>query len=102
MSHHGNSPYWYRVAGLCPRLVPHADLQRHTVRGKVWHVLHEAEQRARRFLDEVDLSSIGTVALDDEEQQVTAEMLEKEKSKLDSLGAVNLAAVEEYEEAVSE
>ena len=50
LSHHGNSPYWYRVAGLCPRLVPHADRQRHTVRGKVWHVLHNrVSGRAYRF-----------------------------------------------------
>ena len=50
MSHHGNSPHWYRVAGLRPRLVPHADLQRHTVRGKVWHVLHNrVSGRSYRF-----------------------------------------------------
>jgi len=50
LSHHGNSPHWYRVAGLRPRLVPHADLQRHTVRGKVWHVLHNrVSGRSYRF-----------------------------------------------------
>ena len=50
MSHHGNSPHWYRVAGLRPRLVPHAELQRHTVRGKVWHVLYNrVSGRSYRF-----------------------------------------------------
>ncbi|MGI9321895.1 MAG: HlyD family efflux transporter periplasmic adaptor subunit [Thiogranum sp.] len=50
MSHHGNSPHWYRVAGLRPRLVPHADLQRHTLRGQVWHVLlNRVSGRSYRF-----------------------------------------------------
>ena len=50
MSHHGNSPHWYRVAELRPRLVPHAKLQRHTERGKVWHVLHNrGSGRSYRF-----------------------------------------------------
>ncbi|MEN8800353.1 MAG: HlyD family efflux transporter periplasmic adaptor subunit, partial [Thiogranum sp.] len=50
MSHHGNSQHWYRVSGLRPRLVPHADLQRHMVRGKVWHVLHNrVSGRSYRF-----------------------------------------------------
>jgi len=50
VSHHGNSPHWYRVAGLRPRLVPHADLQRHTVRGRIWHVLHNrVSGRSYRF-----------------------------------------------------
>ena len=50
LSHHGNSTHWYRVSGLRPRLVPHADLQRHTVRGKVWHVLHNrVSGRSYRF-----------------------------------------------------
>jgi putative peptide zinc metalloprotease protein len=50
LSHHGNSPHWYRVTGLRPRLVPHADLQRHTVRGKVWHVLlNRVSGRSYRF-----------------------------------------------------
>ena len=50
MSHYGNSPHWYRVAGLCPRLVPHANLQRHTVRGKLWYVLHNrVSGRSYRF-----------------------------------------------------
>ena len=50
MSHHGNSPHWYRVAGLRPRLVPHADPQRHIVRGKIWHVLHNRiSGRSYRF-----------------------------------------------------
>lgn len=38
------------------------------------------------------------IPLTEEEESVTAEMLEKEKSKLESLGPVNLAAIEEYEE----
>ena len=50
LSHHGNSPHWYRVAGLRPRLVPHAELQRHTARGVVWHVLHNrVSGRSYRF-----------------------------------------------------
>ena len=50
MSHYGNSPHWYRVAGLHPRLVPHADLQRHTVRGNIWHVLlNRVSGRSYRF-----------------------------------------------------
>ncbi len=38
------------------------------------------------------------VTLDDEERKVTREMLDREKRKLEGLGAVNLAAVDEYEE----
>ena len=38
------------------------------------------------------------VPLDDVERKFTAEMLERERQKLESLGPVNLAAVEEYEE----
>lgn len=38
------------------------------------------------------------IPLDDDEQQVNRDMLDREKRKLESLGAVNLAAVEEYEE----
>jgi len=38
------------------------------------------------------------IPLSPEEEHVTPEMLEKEKRKLESLGPVNLAAVEEYEE----
>jgi len=33
--------------------------------GKIWNVLHQAEQRAREFLDDVDLSGIESVALDE-------------------------------------
>ena len=36
MSAHGTSPLWYRVSTLRPRLVPHAHVQRVTLRGKIW------------------------------------------------------------------
>jgi len=50
LSHYGNSPHWYRVSGLHPSLVPHAELQRLTVRGKVWYVLHNrVSGRSYRF-----------------------------------------------------
>ena len=38
------------------------------------------------------------IPLDDDELQIKREMLEKEKQKLESLGPVNLAAVDEHEE----
>lgn len=35
------SEQWHRVAGLRPRVVPHARVHRHVVRGEVWHVLED-------------------------------------------------------------
>ncbi|MBN1884946.1 MAG: chromosome segregation protein SMC [Candidatus Krumholzibacteriota bacterium] len=69
--------------------------------------LSTIEARMRELIDrgkemhETDLSCYleGTeLPLTDEERAVTDEMLEKEKEKLERIGPVNLAAVEEYEE----
>lgn len=35
------SDQWHRVASLHPRLVPHARVHRHVLRGVVWHVLED-------------------------------------------------------------
>jgi putative peptide zinc metalloprotease protein len=41
---------WYRVAGLRPRLRPHARLHRHRYRGEVWYLLQDrASGRVHRF-----------------------------------------------------
>ena len=40
MSSHGNSPLWYRVAPLRPRLVPHAQIERVTLRDEIWYVMY--------------------------------------------------------------
>ena len=43
-------PCWYRVAGLKPRLRPHARLHRHEYRGLLWYVLQDASTgRLHRF-----------------------------------------------------
>jgi putative peptide zinc metalloprotease protein len=44
------SDVWYRVAGLRPKLRPHARLFRHRYRGQVWYVIQDpATGRAHRF-----------------------------------------------------
>jgi putative peptide zinc metalloprotease protein len=44
------SSSWYRVAGLRPRLRPHARLHRHVYRGKPWYVLQDlTSQKFHRF-----------------------------------------------------
>jgi putative peptide zinc metalloprotease protein len=35
------SSSWYRVAGLKPRLRPHAQIHRHVLRGQVWYVVQD-------------------------------------------------------------
>ena len=62
--------------------------------------MHDLVERAREQHGE-DLSTWldgAEVPLSEEEAAVTSEMLENEKRKLESLGPVNLAAVEEYDE----
>lgn len=50
MSSPGSSPHWYRVSGLHPRLVPHAHVQRVTLRGEICHVMHNrVSGRSYRF-----------------------------------------------------
>ncbi|MES2091264.1 MAG: hypothetical protein V4532_14980, partial [Pseudomonadota bacterium] len=34
------SPYWYRIAGLHPRLRPHVTVRMQTTRGQAWYMLH--------------------------------------------------------------
>jgi putative peptide zinc metalloprotease protein len=44
------APYWFRVAGLRPRLRSHVRLHRHEYRGEVWHVFEDrASGRHHRF-----------------------------------------------------
>src|SRR5262245_64987976 len=44
------SPNWYRVAGLTPKLRPHAQIHRHQYRGQTWYVLQDlASERFHRF-----------------------------------------------------
>ncbi len=70
-------------------------------------VLSSIETRMKDFVDrarEVNNEDLSCYLegeekpLGEDEENVTADMLEKEKRILESLGAVNLAAVEEYEE----
>jgi putative peptide zinc metalloprotease protein len=45
-----HSSNWYRVAGLRPRLRPHAQIHRHDYRGETWYVLQDgASGRHHRF-----------------------------------------------------
>src|SRR5215831_4990302 len=39
------SESWHNVAGLRPRLLPHAQFYRHTYRGQRWYVVHDATSR---------------------------------------------------------
>lgn len=44
------SPYWYRVAGLKPRMRSHAQIHRHHYRGQPWYVLQDhSSGRHHRF-----------------------------------------------------
>jgi putative peptide zinc metalloprotease protein len=44
------SSYWYRVAGLRPKLREHASISRHRYRGSSWYVVHDpATGRAHRL-----------------------------------------------------
>jgi len=44
------SPYWYRVAGLKPRLRQHVQLHRHNYRGQTWYILQDhSTGRFHRF-----------------------------------------------------
>src|SRR6478609_2643090 len=44
------SNWWYRVAGLRPRLRTHARLHRHRYRGEVWYLLQDStSSRVHRF-----------------------------------------------------
>jgi putative peptide zinc metalloprotease protein len=44
------SPYWYRMAGLKPRLRSHVEIHRHTYRGELWYILQDhASGRFQRF-----------------------------------------------------
>lgn len=44
------SPFWYRVAGLKPRLRSHAQIHRHHYRGEPWYVLQDhSSGRHHRF-----------------------------------------------------
>ena len=44
------STSWYRVADLRPRLRSHAQVHRHTYRGRLWYVLQDrASARFHRF-----------------------------------------------------
>jgi len=44
------SPFWYRVAGLKPRLRAHVRIHRHVYRGQRWYVLdNTAAQKQHRF-----------------------------------------------------
>ncbi len=47
------SSSWYRVAGLKPLVRRHAEIHRHTYRGKVWYVLQDhSSGRFHRFTEE--------------------------------------------------
>ena len=47
------SESWYRVAELSPRLRSHAQIHRHTYRGKDWYVLQDhSTGRFHRFSEE--------------------------------------------------
>ena len=56
------SDQWHRVAGLRPRVVPHARVHRHVLHGEVWHVLedlggarqHRMNAKAYRLLRMLD------------------------------------------------
>lgn len=44
------SQLWYRVEGLKPRLSTHAQLSRHSYRGRIWYVIHDPSSgRVHRF-----------------------------------------------------
>lgn len=87
MSHHGNSLHWYRVAELRPQLVPHADLQRHTIRGEIWHVLHNpVSGRSYRF----STNAHRFIAMMDGQRTVEAVW----QANLDSLGDDGLSQEE--------
>lgn len=44
------SQVWYKIGGLTPRLVPHAEVSRHSYRGQGWYVLHDrASGKVHRF-----------------------------------------------------
>lgn len=44
------SPYWYRVSDIRPRLREHAQIHRHRYRGEVWYVLEDpTAERFHRF-----------------------------------------------------
>ena len=50
MGSQGDNALWYRVAGVRPRLVAHAELQKQIFRGDAWYVLHNlVSGRAYRF-----------------------------------------------------
>ncbi len=45
-----NSPHWYRLANLKPRLHSHIEIHRHDYRGKIWHVMEDVSTgRNHRF-----------------------------------------------------
>jgi putative peptide zinc metalloprotease protein len=53
MSQEFESPHWYRVSALRPRLAPELRAQRQTVRGTVWYVLFDPlNQRTHRLTPE--------------------------------------------------
>lgn len=53
MSQEFESPHWYRVSGVRPRLAPELRAQRQTVRGTPWYVLFDPlNQRTQRLTPE--------------------------------------------------
>ncbi|APW37320.1 hypothetical protein RD110_09045 [Rhodoferax koreense] len=86
------SEQWHRVAGLRPRLVPHARVHRHVTHGAVWHVLedvggarqHRLNAQAYRVLRLLD----GRHSLDQIWQRISREISDDTPSQDDVLQLV--------------